>query len=123
MTWPPHDESGHTLAPLLVGESYDRTLLYLRPLVELLFHLTRIDVLTACNNEVFESVHNVEIAGRVEQADVAGAEPLTLPECGTGLFGIVQVAFHDVATAHADLTFPSLIHEVPRFIPDLDFHP
>ncbi len=73
--------------------------------VEDVLDLLRVDVLTTADDHVLDPVDEDEVAVGVEVADVAGVQPAILEGAGR-LFGLVEVAAHDVGAADDHLALP-----------------
>src|SRR3954470_13931018 len=67
-----------------------------------LFDVTRVDVDAAADDEVLDSVDDVEEAVGVEVADVTRVQP-SAAQCVRRLVGRMPVTGHQVGTADADL--------------------
>ena len=70
--------------------------------IEDVLHLDRRDVLSPGDDDVLAAVSQLDVAVRVQHADVARMEPAAAKGLG-GRLRIAVVAAHDVVAAHHDL--------------------
>ena len=68
-----------------------------------LFHLARIDVVAAGDDDVLCPVEQVEVTLVVEEADIAGVQPTVSQGLGRG-FRVVPIARHHYFAAGDDFT-------------------
>src|SRR5699024_2643839 len=103
-TWSAGDDSGHLLTILLIRSAYDADLIDLGDLIDDLFDLARVDVVSAMDDEVLDAVDDEEIPVLVQSTEVARAEPaLGIEDLGGG-FGFLPVAGHDCGPTQQHLT-------------------
>src|SRR5699024_10065340 len=75
-TWSAGDDSGHLLTILLIRSAYDADLIDLGDLIDDLFDLARVDVVSAMDDEVLDAVDDEEIPVLVQSTEVArGTSP------------------------------------------------
>jgi len=77
----------------------------LRPLKKDLLDLPRINIFTAGDDHIIQSIHDIEVSILIHGPDIAASEPFT-PESGLRFLRLVVISLHDVAAADADLPFP-----------------
>src|SRR5690348_3421824 len=68
-----------------------------------LFHLTRVDVVAAADDQLAGAAGDGEVAVVADRAEIAGLEPAVRAEYFGGGVGAVPVAGEDVRPAHLDL--------------------
>ena len=85
-----------------MGTADDRRLEHARVAVQDVLDLLRVDVLPAPDDHVLHPVDEHEVAVAVEVADIAGVQPAVVQR-RVRLGRAVEVAAHDVGTAHEDL--------------------
>src|SRR5882757_11147716 len=112
-----HDASHHEFTPLGIGYSEDRHFANRGVFVDDRFNLAGINIFATCDDHVFQTVEDVEIAVRILIADVSRAKH-SVSKCESRLFYIVPVAPRDVG-APCD-QFPVLpdFHFPTRFVLD-----
>src|SRR5713226_1093245 len=71
--------------------------------IQNLLDLAWIDIKAASDNQVFDTVHDIEEAIFVHFADIAGTHP-AIDKNVARLLLAVPVALHDIGTFHHDLT-------------------
>src|ERR1700682_4206240 len=96
------DDGVDLLASDLVGTPDDRRSPHRRVLEQHVLDLARIDVLAAADDHVLLAVDEEEEAVLVAVPDVPRVEPTVEQRLRRGI-GTVEVAPHDVRTAHAEL--------------------
>src|SRR5262245_1481671 len=92
--------SHHEFAPLRIRYSEDRHFTNRGKLVNNRFDLTGVDIFSARNNHVLQTVQYVEIPVRILIADVSSTKHPIL-ECARRFFRIIPVTARDIrATSH-----------------------
>src|SRR5690242_8496039 len=103
-TLPPYDIRLADLAQAVVRYADDRHVRDVGVEAEELFYLGGVGVEAADDEHVLDAVGDAEVAGRVQDAHVAGAQPAVRGEDAGGLLGVLEVAPHHVESAHQHLT-------------------
>ena len=94
-----HDESSADLAETFVGNSDDRDVGHPFQSCQRLFDFGRVDIESAADIHIFESVGDLQVAGFVDRSDVTGMQPpFGINGRGGGL-RIIEVAEHDIGSA------------------------
>ena len=95
------DESAYGFTVLFGGDAGHLHIFHTFQLVEEFFYLTRVDVLTAPDNHVFDASCDAVVAILILHSEITGMqEPVPVDDFGCG-FGILIVAFHGVVSAVA----------------------
>src|SRR5579875_497074 len=97
-----HNESLDLLAHTLRWNTDHRRFDHRRMAIEHLFNVTRVDVESTANNQVFFALDDVQVAVFIEAAHIAGMQP-AIAQGRLCLFGHVVVALHDIRPARDDL--------------------
>jgi len=113
-----HHHRVRPLAVSVVGYSDDRAARHGGVAGQRVLHLGRVHVATVDHDHVLEPVDQVEVAGLVEVAGVAGVQPPAAQRLG-GLRGPVPVPAHQPAAQH-DLTHGARRKRSVRPVHDLD---
>ena len=100
------DHGGHPLAQIGVGDADHRALDDPGQAVDLAFHFLGVDVEAAADDEVLAAAQDMDIAARVDHAEIAGDEEAIGAELGPGLLRIAPIALKDIGTL--DLDHPGL---------------
>src|ERR1700688_4754917 len=95
-----HDASSHEFAPLWIRYAKDCCFTNRRVLVDGGLDLARIDIFTASNDHVLETIQDIKIPVCIPVAEVSRAKE-AVSECLLGFFRIIPIAAHDVrASSH-----------------------
>src|SRR5687768_11544807 len=89
-------------------------------LAEQFLDLGRIAVGSAGDVHIFLAVGDLQIAVRIEYADVAGVQPTVLVDRGFGSGRIIQISLHDAVAAHEYFTLSSRRHRTTVVIDTLE---
>src|SRR6476646_10533714 len=116
------DRRADLLTQLGVRDADNRRLGDLRVLVQHLFDLPRVDVVSAADDQILLPVDDVVIAVLVHPPDVAGAEPAVVRDGLGRRLRPVQIALHDVVAADRDLPDLALRDLGARRVNDTHFH-
>src|ERR1700757_683317 len=94
------DDGVHRFAPVLVRDSDHDDVGHRGMGDEDLFHLARIDVVSARDDHVLGAIEQKKVAVRVEHPYVAGVEPAAANGGGGRPGGVALGAHHDVSAGH-----------------------
>ena len=114
------DDGRHALAPVRVLQSEHDGVGDRGVLVENVFDLARVDILTAADDHVLEAAGHGDVAARVHLAEVTGVQPAVGVDRGGRRLGHVQVLDHPLVATCADLTFATDRHRLPGGVEDGD---
>src|SRR6202008_4512352 len=103
------DASHHEFAPLSVRNSEDRHFTNCGMFVDDGFDLAGINIFATCDNHVFQTVEDVEIAVRIPITDVSRAKH-SVSKCERRVFWIVPVTPRDVGAARDQFPVLSNVH-------------
>ena len=109
--------SRHEFTPLGVRNSEDRHFTNRGMFVDDRFNLAGINIFATCDDHVFQTVEDVEIAVRILIADVSRAKH-SVSKCENRLFYIVPVVPHDVGTPCDQFPVLPDLHFPTRFVLD-----
>ena len=98
-----HHGCRYRLTPLLIGDAKHGSFQNFWVHVEHIFDFGRIHILSAGDNHVFFTVHNVDIPLGIDNCQVSGAKP-SIRKCLFGFFLQVPVSGSDGVTAHPDFS-------------------
>ena len=88
------------------------------------FNFRWVNVFTAGNNEVFESVKEIDVAIGIQISRVACSQPTAFKQCFSGILGLIPIALHDHLAAQPNLTHlpcGHIVHGVRIYHPHI--HP
>ncbi|ESX22226.1 hypothetical protein X766_01885 [Mesorhizobium sp. LSJC255A00] len=98
----PHHDSGDAFAEIGMGNSDDGTFQDAGNGVDLALDLLGIDVVAAGDNEILAAADDVDVAVRVDDAEVAGDEEAVLAKLRLGFFRRAPIAGKDIRTFDLD---------------------
>src|SRR5664279_89443 len=108
------------LAQAIIGDTDHRNLTNVGVLVEDLFDLTRVDVVTTADDQVLLTVDDPNETGFILLADVARQEPIPAHDLGRCL-GATPITLHDDRALDGDFAGFSMWNRVAVSIHDADF--
>src|SRR5258705_8467736 len=109
----------HEFSPLWISYPVDRHFPHRGMLVDSCFDLAGVNIFTAGNNHVFQTIQQIEVTFGILIADVAGTKH-SITEGEVGFLRIVPISTHDVCAASNQFACLSNLNFFPRVVDNAD---
>ena len=115
------DDSVHYLAPFTIRNTDGHRFYNSGDLVQNIFHLSRIDILTTGDNHILHPIYDVDETVRIHVGPIARSHPAIAYRFRSQV-RLLPVAQHNIRTSDADLADLAARHLVTILVADQNFN-